>query len=267
MTKSISSGTAAIGEMLTAHVSGWSPTPDEWEYQWYRNDDEIEGADDDTYTVTEADAGFALKVKVTGEKDGYTPASATSLPTDEVAASHFSATPAPTISGTAATGKTLTAEVSGWSPAPDAWQYEWYRNDTKIAGAVASTYKVVAADVGAKLKVSVTGTKSGYAQATVASAPVGPVVKGTFVNRWAPGINGYAKVGYKLYAGRGGWTPTPTKYSYQWLRNGKAIRNAIYSSYKLTRSDRGTKITVRVTAKLAGYSDASKTSKYVGPIR
>ncbi len=51
------------------------------------------------------------------------------------------------------------------------------------------------------------------------------------------------------------------KLSYQWLRNGKAIKGATKSTYKLAKSDKRKKITVKVTGKRAGYTTKSVVSK------
>lgn len=78
----------------------------------------------------------------------------------------------------------------------------------------------------------------------------------------APTIGGNARVGKKLkIKSRGRWTVAPTTYSYRWLRNGKPIKNAKGRTYKLTKKDRGRAISVRVTAKRAGYSAGRQVSK------
>jgi hypothetical protein len=40
-------------------------------YQWYRGSSKIAGATKKTYTLTKADKGKTVKVKVTGKKTGY----------------------------------------------------------------------------------------------------------------------------------------------------------------------------------------------------
>ena len=47
---------------------------------------------------------------------------------------------------------------------------------------------------------------------------------------------------------------------YQWLRNGVAISGATGSTYKLTATDKGKRITVRVTGTKTGYTTLVKTS-------
>ncbi|MCP9485244.1 MAG: hypothetical protein MSC30_05260 [Gaiellaceae bacterium MAG52_C11] len=70
----------------------------------------------------------------------------------------------PVVSGTAQQGQTLTATTGIWSgTAPISFTYRWQRCNpdcVDVAGATASSYPVVAADVGASLRVGVTGTNS-----------------------------------------------------------------------------------------------------------
>ena len=74
----------------------------------------------------------------------------------------LTSTPAPTISGTAKVGKTLTAKVTAWKPTKVTMTYQWLRDGKAISKATKSTYKLTNADAGKKLSVKVTGTKSGY---------------------------------------------------------------------------------------------------------
>jgi YD repeat-containing protein len=73
-------------------------------------------------------------------------------------------------------------------------------------------------------------------------------------------------VGSILTVSNGTWSPTPSRYSYQWLRDGHPIRNATGSSYRLKRTDQGKRISATVTARRKGYSAATATAAPVGPI-
>ncbi|SDJ53670.1 serine protease [Arthrobacter cupressi] len=75
-----------------------------------------------------------------------------------------------------------------------------------------------------------------------------------------PTISGTTKVGYTLTAVPGTWSPAPVTLSYQWYRSGTPITAATATSYKLTASDAGKPITVRVTGRKTGYTAAAKTS-------
>lgn len=76
----------------------------------------------------------------------------------------------------------------------------------------------------------------------------------------SPTASGTAKVGKTLAASTGAWSPSAESVSYRWLRNGKLISKATAAKYKLTTSDRGKKISVRVTVSATGYRDTTATS-------
>ena len=95
------------------------------------------------------------------------------------------ATGAPTITGTARVGETLTADISGIDdadglPAESEFDYQWTRNDgstdANIAGATYSTYVLLAADVGKFIKVRVTFTDKNDYTETLTSAATSTVV-------------------------------------------------------------------------------------------
>jgi len=75
-----------------------------------------------------------------------------------------------------------------------------------------------------------------------------------------PKVSGLVVSGQKLTAAAGAWGPAPVTLKYQWKRSGVAISNATASTYVLTSSDVGKKITVTVTGTKAGYITATKTS-------
>ena len=74
-----------------------------------------------------------------------------------------------------------------------------------------------------------------------------------------PTIAGTAKVGQTLLAVPGNWDPRPN-LSYRWYRSGSSISKATKPLYKLTRSDAGKKITVKVTGTLSKHQTVSRTS-------
>ena len=83
-------------------------------YQWLADGADISGATDSSYTPVDADEGKAVSMKVSFTDDAGNDETLTSTATDAVEARPNSpATGAPTISGTAQVGETLTAETSG----------------------------------------------------------------------------------------------------------------------------------------------------------
>jgi hypothetical protein len=79
-------------------------------------------------------------------------------------------------------------------------------------------------------------------------------------------INGTGRVGKTLSVHAtpwlaGSYPTTRASLSYQWKRNGAAIKGATKTKYKLGSADKGKKITITVTAKRYGYVTGSTTSK------
>ena len=194
------SGTVQVGAELTALTDGIMDDDvldDVFTYQWVRvdadgtsNEEDITDETDATYTLTADDRGKKVKVEVRfvdilgGEE------TRTSAPTATLAGvPNTAATGAPTITGTAQVGQTLTASTTGIADAngltSPTYTYQWIRVDgteADIAGENSSTYILVAADLGTTLKVRVTfaddlghtETLTSAATATVGAAATGP---------------------------------------------------------------------------------------------
>jgi len=79
---------------------------------------------------------------------------------------------APSISGAARVGSTLTADDGTFAPEATASVFQWLRNGQPIDGATAANYTIVAADAGTALSVRVTGSRLGSADGVATSAAV-----------------------------------------------------------------------------------------------
>ena len=165
------SGTVQVGETLTADTSGIADadglTNATFSYQWLSSrDTEIGGATSSTYTLQPSDEGKAIRVQVSFTDDAGNGETLTSAATDAVAAAPTPNTPAtgaPTISGTAQVGETLTADTSAIGDADGltnvTYGYQWLSSrDTEIGGATSSTYTLQASDASKIVKVRVTFT-------------------------------------------------------------------------------------------------------------
>jgi hypothetical protein len=124
------------------------------------------------------------------------------------------------------------------------------------------TYTLTSADVGHTISVAATGTAAGYITKTVNSTKSIQVLAQTLAamkKAAAPKVSGKAKVGVTVKAVSSAWV-TGAKISYQWLLDGKAIKAATKASYKLAKTAKGHKLSVRVTQTANGYAMTVKTS-------
>jgi hypothetical protein len=194
------------------------------------------------------------------------------------------------VTGDPVPGSTLTAEPAAWSAQPDERRYEWLRDGEDAVVSRDRSYTLVPADIGHTLVVvervavgsqldetssasPVVKAAPGAAAAPApaagpAAAPAPAVVLTPAVNVTRPTITGRASVGRRLrLASKGTWNAAGHSYRYQWLRNGKAVRGASKTSYRLTKKDRRQRISVRVTARRSGYPIVSATSVRTSRIR
>lgn len=79
-----------------------------------------------------------------------------------------------------------------------------------------------------------------------------------------PSITGTAVLGKKIWVARGVWDPATATTAVQWLRDGQPISGATASSYTVTKSDLGRKLSVRVAARgPQGYTRSTATTAAV----
>ena len=177
------SGTARVGEMLTADTSGIADadglTNVTYSYQWLSDDAEIGGATGATYTLVDDDEGRTIKVRVTVTDDLGNETTLTSAATEAVDAKrNTAATGRPTISGTVRVGETLTADTTGIGDADGltnvSYSYQWVVTDggayIDISGETGATYTLVSADRGLYILVRVSFTDDAGKRETLASA-------------------------------------------------------------------------------------------------
>lgn len=198
-------------------------------------------------------------------------------------------TAAPSIAGTAAVGRRLTALTGTWAGSGAIrYGFQWYRCDgsgsrcNSIQGATSATYTLVARDVAKTVALTVyatdaTGTASAYASL------VGPIARATplLVATGQPLVTGAAVQGKELQATTGAWSPTPSKVTYAWLRcneNGRVcgrIADATGSSYVIGAADVGHALVALLQATFgtttqSAFSTASPAAvaaTVVGPTR
>jgi len=167
-------GTAKVGQTLTAGTAGWA-TGTSFAYQWKRDGAVIDGATASTYTPVAADLGEALSVKVTGTRSGYVAVSRTSAQTLPVAKGRLGEPPVPRIKGSAHVGQKLKVVPGAWQPGVTL-TYQWYAGGEAISGATGRKLRLRQAYRGLRVYVKVTGSKPGYRSRKAKSARTPAVV-------------------------------------------------------------------------------------------
>jgi len=234
-------------------------------------------------------AGLCQAVDGGGNVFTYTRPSAPEPPADQSA---------PTISGKATEGQVLSVVHGNWSNSPTAYAHQWEdcnssgNNCSVIVGATNRTYKLTSADVGSTIVVQEIAANAGGDGAPAYSAATPVVAAGAAcmlsaqdtgggspcspsapVNTSPPVISGNATVGQTLRASTGSWTGTaPLRYTYQWqlcTPTCRRIVRATTSRLKLTRTDRGHRVRVVVSASnVAKLIEATSTrSPTIAPSR
>ncbi len=156
----------------------------------------------------------------------------------------------------------VSASGSGFSPAPAGYRYQWLLNGQAIPHAEEPTFQPTPSMVGAALSVVVTAYAAGYnpVSRTSAAQAVAPAAWYASGARRFPEITGSTRVGGTLTALGLDWVnyyaqrPADLAPVYRWTRNGKAIKGATASTYRLTRKDRGTRIQVSEYPRAAGFA-------------
>ena len=164
----------------------------------------------------------------------------------------------PSVSGTPAYQSRLTADPGTWSDPAATYAYQWLRDGRAIGGATTRGYTARLADVGHDVAVRVTATGSGGSSTAVSEAV--RVRKATLVLQRRPGIDGTRRYLHTLTVRRADWKQSVDGRRYQWLRDGRAIAGATRATYRLGHLDVGHRVSVRETARKAGFASRSTTS-------
>jgi uncharacterized protein YukE len=189
------SGNETTGSSLFVSNGTWTGSaPITFTYQWQRCNASgtgcanIASATASSYIPTAADIGSRISVVVTARNASGT-ATAAASPTDPITqgttnpatTTRPANTAAPTIKGTLARGKVLTALPGTWSgTTPMTFSYQWQRCPrtttacTPIAGATRSTYTLAAADVSRRIRLTVSAANG--AGSTAATSAISKVV-------------------------------------------------------------------------------------------
>ena len=266
-------GTVRVGETLATDVLGIADEDGlenaTFSYQWISNDGttdaDIQGETGATYTLTDANEGKTVKVRVSFTDDADNEETVTSAATATVAARpNRPATGAPIIGGTVRVGETLATDVLGIADEDGlenaTFSYQWISNDgttdADIQGETGATYTLTDANEGKTVKVRVSFTDDADNEETVTSAATATVAARP--NRPATGapiIGGTVRVGETLATDVLGIADEDglenATFSYQWISNDGTtdadIQGETGATYTLTDANEGKTVKVRVS--------------------
>ncbi len=270
----IVTGRPVQGGTVQASTGAWSPTPSQITYSWLRCNrngrvcGRIADATGSSYTIGPDDVGHALVALVqasfgTTALSAFSTATTPALAADVVGPTKVAG---PTVSGTAAQGRKLTASPGTWSGRePVSFAYQWMRCDAGgarcnlVRGATKETYTLGRRDTGKTVGLTLrakdaTGTVTAYASL------IGPIaaIPAVLISTSQPTIGGDPRPGQTLVVSPGTWSPNAPTYTYAWQRcnaSGRLcapIAGATASVYVVTAADSGKGLVAIVTASSAG---------------
>jgi hypothetical protein len=158
-------GTLKVGDTLTMTPTNFLSSPLTFWYTYPAGGGSAtEVGIETTYTLQPADVGRDIKARAWTPADG-------DIYSDLLGPIEAGVlTPGtPSILGSTVVGSELWVDTGTWDPTPDSFTYKWLR-DGSAFGQTGDSYRLTSADVGKKLSVEVTGTKTGYDDATATSA-------------------------------------------------------------------------------------------------
>lgn len=251
----------SVGETLNASATGdWqfenNPT---MAYQWLRGVSPISGATSAKYTLTEADAGQMISVRIVLTQPGFPEATGTSVQRGPVTTNTLQLTPTPTIAGTPIYLGAPLSVVAGTWDANVTLSYRWYLNGSPITNATATTLSLNSISyVGQSIYIVVTGTKTGVPAVTRQSQPV-TILGAKQTLTPTPVLSGVVQVGNMITANIGTWDASTVKTN-RWLRDGVAIAGATGTTYTLGADDVGKIVSFEVTSTKTGFQNEVKTA-------
>lgn len=167
-------GSAKVGETLTANVRAYTSAAETVTYQWAVGGVSVAGAIGRTYQPRAEDLGKTVTVTVTATHSGYSSVIRTSPVTSKVTAGTLVSSK-PIVFGDPPFAGTELSVSSVWQVQPDAQAYRWIVGGRTVSGATGPTYTPTAADAGKRITAVITGTRAGYSPLTVSSKPADPV--------------------------------------------------------------------------------------------
>ena len=258
-------GSPQVGSTLMAVLPTY-PDPHVFDGAiWLRNGRAIPGATNLTYVPTAADLGASIALRVSGTSTtSGTESSQSSAVTIGLGTLPEITGSSPAIAGTVAVGSAVTTSTGDWSIQGLDFDYAWYVDPSASGpGTLVGTgarFIPTAAQLGAYLRVEVTGSRAGFGWATSSSGSEYIAIGSAPVATKAPTVK---KSGTTATVAPGTWSPAATAVGYDWQYRDSGSDGAwtsFGSSVSQSLSGRSTQaIRVIVTATPAGHQSSART--------
>ncbi len=239
------SGAPVVGSTLSTTLGAWKPAKVATAVQWYADGVAISGATGSTLLLTPAERKKQISVRVTASSRGLASAAATSG-SAKVALGEFDTLATPAVEGVPEVGEVLTATAAELAPAPKHLRVQWFADEAPIPDATRWKLTLDEELLDARVHAVVSAKASGYRWAEVPTDPTDPVLAGSVVAEVSPAVAGEPMVGQTLSVTPGRFVPQTAEVHHSWLRDG--VEMATGTTYRLTRSDLGARITLRTEA-------------------
>lgn len=193
-------------------------------------------------------------VSVTVAADAQLPFSQQFSSVAEPAPTRVCARVLPQLSGLPQVGVPLTASSGSYAQPVSSITYQWISGVSPIPGATGPVYVPTAADVDRAIYVNVTANSSAAAKSVIPAFPTGgPVRRGDYAFRTGPKVTGLPVIGRSLAVSPGVLVPGAS-VTYQWFRNGKALRGKTARTYRVAKADYKKKVSAVITYTTVGYN-------------
>ena len=250
------SGVAEYEQSLSCDPGSWSGAPTSYDYQWLRDGDPISGAVTDTYAVAGVDSLHQLSCHVVAVAAGGRASAVSSTVTPPAGPRSVSA---PTITGNAQPGDTLTCTPGTWdSTTPLTYTYQWWGS----AGMLGNDpdHVVLESERGDALACLVVAHNGGGQLTETSNSVSIPLLPPA--NTAAPQILGTPRAGQALRCNPGAWTGAG-RIDYQWFVDGNQRWTPTANPFVPAVEDRGAVVQCTVTAYNAHRDSAAAHS---GPV-
>ena len=229
-------GTPKVGNTLTSTIDDANGVPSNVVYQWLSSG--IQVGTESSYTLGESDKGriIALSVAFTDD-DGFAETVTIAMATPVIALNKPASV---TINGIFTVGQNLTATIDDANGVPSYITYEWMADGAQVG--TASSHLLTNNEKNKAITLRVTFIdKDGFTETAISplSERVLPLNKPATI-----AIDGVFRVGETLTSAITDANGVPASVAYEWMADGAQVGTE--SSYRLTETDKGKILTLRV---------------------